>query len=98
MPGTQLYWLPETANWTEAVSQLEVSSTTSWDGFVNLARHRLDFVRTAKLDKVIQESFADAPPAGLPSKPIRLAVLGSATTQHLLPALRVGALRRNLWC
>ena len=33
---------------------------------------------------------------GLPEKPpaIRLAVLGSSTTQHLLPGIRVGGLRR----
>jgi FkbH-like protein len=98
MPGTQLYWLPDTANWTEAVNHLEASSEASWDAFVDMARHRLDFVRTAKLDKIAQSSFADAPPMGLPTKPVRLAVLGSATVQHLLPGLRVGALRRNIWC
>lgn len=98
MPGMQLYWLPETANWTEAVNHVEASNAVSWDTLVDMARHRLDFVRTAKLDKIAQNSFTDAPPIGLPSKPVRLAVLGSATTQHLLPALRVGALRRNLWC
>lgn len=98
MPGMQLYWLPDTGNWTEAVRQLEGVDATAWDAFVDLARHRLDFIRTAKLDKLVQNFFADTPPLAIPSKPIRLAVLGSATVQHLLPGLRVGALRRNIWC
>ena len=34
---------------------------------------------------------------GPATKPIRLAVLGSSTIDHILPAVRVGALRRGLW-
>jgi len=98
MPGTQLHWLPDTVDWAEAVRHLEGSDANAWDAFVDLARHRLDFIKTAKLDKLVQNSFADTPPLALPSKPVRLAVLGSATVQHLLPGLRVGALRRNIWC
>ena len=36
-------------------------------------------------------------PSGLVSPPIRLAVLASSTVDHLLPAIRVGGLRRDLW-
>jgi FkbH-like protein len=35
-------------------------------------------------------------PADMPAKPIRLAVLGSSTADHLLPGLRVAALRRGM--
>jgi FkbH-like protein len=94
----QLYWLPNTGNWIEAVRDLEAANTPAWDSFVDIAKHRLDFVRTAKIDKLVQSRFGETPPLALPTKPVRLAVLGSATVQHLLPGLRVGALRRNIWC
>ena len=34
---------------------------------------------------------------GLATKPVRLAVLGSSTLTHLLPAIRVAGLRRDIW-
>jgi FkbH-like protein len=37
------------------------------------------------------------PPDGLATKPVRLAVLGSSTLTHLLPAIRVAGLRRSIW-
>jgi FkbH-like protein len=94
----QLHWLPDTTTWTESVRRLEALDAGSWQAIVDIARHRLDFIRTAKLDKLAQHFFAETPPLALSTKPVRLALLGSATVQHLLPAVRVGALRRNIWC
>lgn len=36
-------------------------------------------------------------PVGLVSRPVRLAVLGASTVEHLLPAIRVGGMRRSIW-
>ena len=38
-----------------------------------------------------------SPPSGIAGPPIRLAVLGSSTLAHLIPAIRVGLLRRRIW-
>jgi FkbH-like protein len=57
----------------------------------------MDFIRTGRLDRTLQRHFGDEPPPGLATKPVRLAVLGSSTVTHLHPALRVAALRRDIW-
>ena len=62
-----------------------------------LANNRLDLLATARLDRRVQTLFGDAPPPGLGTKPVRLAVLASSTVEHLLPSLRVAALRRDIW-
>ena len=98
MPEPSLYWLLEAPNWAEAIAELDSPGTASWTDLVRLARHRFDFIKTAKLDKLAQKSFEESPPAGLPTKPIRLAVLGSATVEHLIAGIRVGMLRRNMYC
>lgn len=61
-----------------------------------LANARLGFVLTNALDETVRQAFA-GPPAELATKPVRLAVLGSSTLTHLLPAIRVGGLRRGMW-
>jgi HAD superfamily phosphatase (TIGR01681 family) len=48
------------------------------------------------MDKIAQRVLGGAPPAGSRGA-IRLAVLASSTVDHLLPALRIGALRRGMW-
>ena len=89
-----LYWLPEDPNWNGLLRA--VSAAPSWPDLVRLAGTRVDMLKTNRLDKVLRRSFAN-PPDGLRSKPVSLAVLSSSTVDHLLPAIRVGALRRNLW-
>ncbi len=97
MAGSKLYWLPDPPAWNEAINAL-TDAADPWTSLGRLAQYRLDFVKTAKLDKLLQQHFGAAPPAGLTTRPIRLAVLSSATVEHLVPAIRVAALRRNLWC
>ena len=63
---------------------------------MDLSRTRLDFIRTNVLDAAVARAFPRGP-AGLGTKPIRLAVLGTSTTAHLQPGIRMGALRRGLW-
>lgn len=93
-----LYWLPSCEKWTKqfaALSQLD--AIAAWDNIVQLARTRLQFNQTERLAKAITRLCGTQPPSVLPTQPIRLAVLGSATVDHLLPSIKVGAARRNLW-
>ncbi|MBV8494550.1 MAG: HAD family hydrolase, partial [Alphaproteobacteria bacterium] len=74
----------------------------AWAEAVALANARLDFVRTNALDQIVQRRFAEGPPpqrpmAGPATKPVRLALLGSATMAHLHAGIRVAGLRRGLW-
>src|SRR5665213_1962672 len=93
----QLYWLPPDADWRSKFQRLETMGDGAWDAAVALANTRLDFIRTNALDGIVRRRFFDGPPEGRATKPIRLAILGSCTLSHLLPAIRVGGLRRGLW-
>lgn len=58
-----------------------------------LANHRLNFLEVIQLDRAVSRiPRADA--SGL--EPVRLAILSSATVDHLVPAIRVAGLRRRL--
>lgn len=95
----ETYWLPPLADWPTAIGAVEAAgpSADAWSMLVALAGHRLNFIRLGRLDRTLERLFGDAPPPGYPYRPVRLAVLGSSTTSHLLPAIRVAALRRGLW-
>src|SRR4051812_39413578 len=86
---TELHWLPEVADWRQRLRQ--ISSGSLWDNAVGLANARINFVLTNALDETLRRSLS-APPDGLATKPVRLAVLGSSTLTHLLPAIRVAGL------
>jgi FkbH-like protein len=90
-----LYWLPEPVDWKKSLSGSQQGEEL-WTHLVQNANTRLDFVKTNQIDHLLQRSFSDQPPPGLATKPIRLAVLGSSTVTHLLPGLRIAALRRGL--
>lgn len=94
-----LYWLPAAEAWPERIKQLERQQdlAAAWRELVALANTRIDFLRTGRLDRALQQLFGDGPPPGLATKPVRLAILGSSTVTHLQPALRVAALRREIW-
>ncbi|KQT57241.1 hypothetical protein ASG52_04060 [Methylobacterium sp. Leaf456] len=89
-----LDWLPDPGPWAERLAGLR--DAPSWGGFVALANTRLNAVRTNALARALDAAFPEAPP-GLARPPVRLAVLGSSTVSHLLPAIRVAGLRRGLW-
>lgn len=90
-----LYWLPEPIDWKKSLSAPQRGAEL-WSHLVRIANARLDFVKTNQLDHLLQCSFPDEPPLGAATKPIRLAVLASSTVTHLLPGLRIAALRRGL--
>ncbi len=103
MPKPVLAWLPEAGDFAARIRALEAASgpgsvasaASSWAAMVSLASQRLDFLRTGRLDALLRRMFPQAP-TDLPTRPVRLAVLGSSTTLHLPAPIRVGALRRNI--
>jgi len=99
MATPELRWLvPPAARWSDALRGLGDQPTeANWQSLVGLANHAIDFIQTQQLDRRLQRLFSAGPPTGLATKPVRLAILSSSTADHLLPSLRVGALRRGLW-
>ena len=93
---TDLHWLPTIPDWRLRLRALGTDSATAWDEAVALANGRINFVLTNALDEATRRTFPTAP-KGLATKPVRLAVLGSSTLTHLLPAIRVAGLRRGIW-
>ncbi len=93
---TDLHWLPTIANWRQRLRTLPADPATVWDNAVALANARLNFVLTNALDETVRKLLPDGP-ATLSTKKVRLAVLGSSTLAHLLPAIRVAGLRRGIW-
>ena len=83
-----LWWLPESRDW----DQLSAKARTTED-LIGLARSRLDFVQTLKLDRKLQR---DGKEQAARLRTVRLAILSSSTADHLVPGLRVAALRRGL--
>ena len=100
-PSPALSWLPAVqTDWFEALDSLPLQvdeQARCWSHLIKLANHDLDGLQTLRLDRRLQRLFGQAPPEGLGSVPVRLAVLASATVEHLLPGLRVAGLRRGLW-
>ncbi len=96
MPKPTLSWLPAPTEFTAQIRDTATASAVSWNALAALARHDLDFLQTERLDALLRRHFPEPPP-GLATKPVRLAVLGSATTVHLLAGIRVAALRRGIW-
>jgi FkbH-like protein len=96
MAKIELSWLPVNPRWIETVAALEAADAVSFKPLVALANSRIDFLRTERLDRLLRKHFA-TPPSDLPTKPVRLAVLGSSTLTHLLSGIRIAALRRGLW-
>src|ERR1700722_19489323 len=93
---TELHWLPTHPDWRQRLRALPSDPGTAWDSAVALANSRLNFVLSNALDETIRKIFPDGPDT-LPTKKVRLAVLGSSTLTHLLPAIRVAGLRRGIW-
>ena len=88
-----LLWLPQDAAWAEKFGRLkDAADTEAWPLLVELAKARLDFTQTLRLDRALQKRFGKAPPPGLTTRPLRVAILGSSTVDHLLPGLRLGRL------
>ena len=93
-----LHWLPQNSAWQQDLARLPAdSSTGAWQALRRLANFRMGFAESLQLDRALLKRFKDAAPDGPTTKPVRLAILGSSTTDHLLPGIRAGALRRGIW-
>jgi FkbH-like protein len=93
---TTLHWLPDADDWRVRLRALQQLDDGVWDAAAALANTRLDFIRTNGLDETVRRAIGDAPPAGLATKPVRLAILGAATLAHLHAGIRVAGLRRGI--
>ena len=94
----EFFWLPADPEWNEHVSRVpeESDAAARWVKLGLAAQKRIDFMQTARLDRILRKAFPDGAPS-VAGKPLRLALLGSSTLKHLVPAIRVGALRHGLW-
>jgi FkbH-like protein len=93
---TELHWLPSLPDWRQRLKALPADPVVAWDTAVALANARLNFVLTNALDETVRRMLPEGP-AMLATKTVRLAVLGSSTLAHLLPAIRIAGLRRGIW-
>ena len=93
----ELGWLPSRADWRDALRAASGADIPAWEHLIGLANSRIGLAETLQLDRKLRSSFGESPPEGLATTPIRLGILASSTMDHLLPAIRVGALRRGLW-
>jgi len=89
MSSPTLHWLPEPGNVAAGLAAFRAAPSA--DAARALAGTRLDFLKTAKLDRAVAEA---GPLDGL--QPFRLAILTSHTAGHLVPGIRVAGLRRGL--
>ncbi|MEA2727856.1 MAG: hypothetical protein QOF70_2331 [Acetobacteraceae bacterium] len=93
---TDLHWLPTIPDWRQRLRALPADPEIAWDNAVALANARLNFVLTNALDETVHRMLPSGPET-LPTKKVRLAVLGSSTLTHLLPGIRTAGLRRGIW-
>ena len=92
----ELSWLPEPQAWGDSLKSLpDTASPEAWAALVQLANTRLDLMKTIQIDRRLGKLFR-TPPASLGTKPVKLAVLGSSTLDHLVTGIRVAGLRRGL--
>jgi FkbH-like protein len=90
-----LHWLAQPK---ELPDELRRVATTQvpWAELVKLAGYRLDFIQTNRLDRAMQKALRAGARDAASGRSLKLAVLSSSTVDHLFPALRVSALRRNV--
>ncbi|MDE1146490.1 MAG: HAD-IIIC family phosphatase [Azospirillaceae bacterium] len=89
-------WLPEVDGWRSALKDFAKTPDAAWVQAVTLANARLGFSQTNALDEMVVRRWGETVPDGITGKPVRLAILGSATLTHLKPGIRIGGLRRGL--
>src|SRR5207244_814109 len=88
-----MQWLaPVPSNFRDAL-RTAAEVPDRFERLAALANHRLGFLETIQLDRATGRiQHASTPGFSV----VRLAVLGSATLDHLAPAIRVAGLRRRL--
>src|SRR6185437_8777241 len=89
-------WLPLREDFDDALREVKtLPAAAAANRLRELATSRLDLTQTTKLDRAFLNALKSH--GTLPGlEPLRLAILGSATTSHLPPGIRVAGLRRGL--
>ena len=89
-------WLPPSSGLSDRVRQGLAARTPEerLALLVPLAQYRLTYLETVQLDRALQTVASVGDSA---QSRVRLAILASATVDHLAPAVRVAGLRRGLW-
>jgi FkbH-like protein len=88
-----LDWLPAPHDFRGYLRLALEPSADRFEKLAALAQHRLGFLETIQLDRALGAVPAESPHG---FSPVRLAILASATVDHLVPAIRVSGLRRRL--
>jgi FkbH-like protein len=91
-----LHWLASSPELPGELRRIGTEKQVSWSELVRVANLRLDFLQTNKLDRTAQKLLSAGATDVSAWRTLNVAILGSSTTDHLLPALRVAGLRRNL--
>jgi FkbH-like protein len=93
-----LFWLPEQPDWNASLQEArKLPEAEAAPRLVGLANASIDFLQTAKLDKLAQQMGEELRGTLKRTRSMKLALLGSSTLSHLVPAIRVAALRRGFW-
>lgn len=94
---SSLHWLPPAHGFSGEISRIWELCRECPEGCFAAMRmlsgHRLDFMQIRRVDRLLSK-MTDAVPSDTPR--LRLALLGSMTLDHIVPAIRVAALRRGL--
>ena len=91
-----LHWLPEPGDFNKDLASAlgNADAHERWKALVALSGRRLDFLQTIKLDRALAKAEASLELAQ--GACMKVALIGSATLDHLVPGIRIGALRRGL--
>lgn len=91
-------WLPQKTDWNAAFDAARaLDPERAFASYLELASFRVDFIQTGRLDRAVQRLATFGRTALADPRPMRVALLGSSTLAHLVPGIRVGALRRGIW-
>ncbi len=92
----ELFWLPKLSDWSETLSKARnLPAAEAAPHLIALANSRIDFLQTGKLDRIAEQFGPSLWPHLQRTPAIKLALIGSSTLTHLIPGLRVAALRRG---
>jgi FkbH-like protein len=99
MGDLSLYWLNPIDNLAERIraTQNDIDNQSALKSFINLANSQMSFIKTQSLDLAFRRRFASVPPELLRRPTERFAILSSSSTSHLMPGIRMAALRRGCW-
>lgn len=92
-----LTWLPAEPRFEAGMAALKsvTNVADAWREVEVLANTQLDFTQTGRLDRFVERLAHRGPIPGHIAS-LRMALRASCTVEHLLPSLRIAALRRGL--